>query len=318
MIQLPEMISCGYIENKLMYPHCNPGMEMVLVEEGRLEWAVDNVPEMLNGGMVFFTLPWQVHGSLQIREPRNRIYYALFSLPQPYDTPSTSIRMPTAWGLSAQEETVISSVLVSARRHAWPASELLKNLFQELVVRMDEDSPIAETGARSLLRMMVVELVKIISQTPHAIPLDSPSSRRVRRFLRELICSLDQSWSLESMADSCGIRRTQFATLVKHLTGYPPSQYLNRLRFERACELLRSSPMPITDIAFECGYSSSQYFAESFRKNARMTPSEYRQLLPDLNAIMAANWGHPERRSIADEKKRAESMRSLRRDRPEV
>ena len=111
------------------------------------------------------------------------------------------------------------------------------------------------------------------------------------------------------MAEDCGVKRTQFAKITKQLTGYPPTQYLNRIRFKRACELLRNSDMSITDIAFECGYNTSQYFTETFKKNARITPSEYRRHLPDLNAIMRVNWNYPERRSIADEHQRASRFR---------
>ncbi len=39
MTQMREMISYGHIENKLMYPHRNQGMGIVLVDKGHLEWA---------------------------------------------------------------------------------------------------------------------------------------------------------------------------------------------------------------------------------------------------------------------------------------
>ena len=53
MTQTREIISHGHIENKRMYPHRNPGMEIVLVEQGHLDGAVDQAPETLNPGTVF-------------------------------------------------------------------------------------------------------------------------------------------------------------------------------------------------------------------------------------------------------------------------
>ncbi len=310
MNQLTEIISHGHIENKLMYPHCNPGMEIVLIEEGHLEWAVDNVPEVLDPGMVFFTLPWQVHGSLHVREPRNRIYYVLFSMGESYDTPTDFVRMPKAWGFTRPEEKMLSEVLVSASRHAWPASRLFITLFRELNERLDGASPLDGSGARALLRAIVVELVNIINEAPQNRLYDSPSRERVRSFLNELTHTLDQPWSLDEMADRCRMKRTRFASVVKLLTGYPPAQYLNRIRLEKACSLLRSSKMSITEIALDCGFNSSQYFSEIFRRNVRMTPSEYRRIHPELGAILKESWSHPERRSISQEKKRAAAFQA--------
>ncbi len=91
---------------------------------------------------------------------------------------------------------------------------------------------------------------------------------------------------------------------TRELTGYPPMQYLNRLRFERACALLRNTALQITEIGFSCGYATSQYFAETFKRYARMTPTEYRQNLKTYDDIMRSNWSHPEARSIDDEQKR--------------
>lgn len=310
MEQPKEIISFGRIENRLMYPHCNPGMEIVLVAEGHLEWAVDGVPEVLDPGMVFFTLPWQAHGSLHLREPRNRICYVLFALEEPYERPSERVDMPAVWGLTPEEGRLVSDVLISARRHAWPASGLLTVLFKDLQTRLETDSPIASIGSRSLLRAIVIELVNIISQAPQSQQYNSPSRQRVQKFLDHLTQTLDHRWSLNEMAARCRMKRTRFATLVKQLTGYAPTQYFNRIRLQTACTLLRESQMSMTDIALECGYGSSQYFSESFRHNVRMSPSEYRRRCPELEDIRAVDWSRPEHRSIRQEKQRAAGFQS--------
>ena len=75
--------------------------------------------------------------------------------------------------------------------------------------------------------------------------------------------------------------------------------------------LLRNTDLPVTDIAFTCGFNSSQYFAEVFKKHARMTPSEFRQNLPELEKMMKINWNNPELRSVDDERRRLSKMKAL-------
>ena len=300
-----EIISYGHIENKLMYPHRNQGMEIVLVEKGHLEWAVDRVPEILNPGTVFFTLPWQTHGSLMVREPSNRIFYVLFSLSGGNDSSAETLRFPASLKFSAKEQKVLGRIFASAHRHAWPATPLLKELFPEWIRRLNGSTEVDGVAATSLLRALLVELADIISRSQGEPQWLSPTVRTVKAFLSQVGEQLDHPWTLDEMAAQCGVKRTQFTNITKRLTGYAPAQYLHRVRFDKTCELLRNTDRSITDIAFECGYASSQYFSEAFRKQARITPSEYRRSVPELDAIMQSTWDHPERRSLAEESRRA-------------
>lgn len=55
-----------------------------------------------------------------------------------------------------------------------------------------------------------------------------------------------------------------------------PSSFLSQLRVSRACELLRDSPLNITEIAVECGYESPAAFSRAFRREMRQSPSIFR------------------------------------------
>lgn len=49
----------------------------------------------------------------------------------------------------------------------------------------------------------------------------------------------------------------------------------------RACDLLETTDLPVTKIAFEVGYSSNQALARVFLKHRRMSPSDYRRAVRD-------------------------------------
>jgi len=291
-----------------MYPHRNPGMEIVLVEKGGLEWAVDGVPEVLKPGTVFFTLPWQAHGSMHIREPQNKIYFTLFELHNPCARQGSSILFPPALGFSSEEQDALCRTFITASRHAWSGSELLRQLFPEMIQRLEAGTALEITVAYSLLRTIIADLAQTIQRASDSGSYCSETVARVRDFFKGIGSQLDYPWTLDSMAAHCGIKRTYFSNITRQLSGYPPMQYLSRIRFERSCSLLRNSDFSVTDIAFECGYSSSQYFAETFRKYARMTPTDYRKSLPELERLLEVNWENPEARSVDDERRRREAM----------
>ena len=310
-MQRGRIISYGHIENQLMHPHRNAGMEIVLVEQGHLEWAVDNRPEVLTPGSVFFTLPWQAHGSLFIREPKNRIFYILFELAEPYAAPCASIRFPRSFGFSPSEEKMLSRLFCKTLQHVWAVSATAKQIFPELIRLLDSPSALNASAAMALLRCLILELALSIANQSKPQARESSSATRVRRFLQQLNARIDEDWTLERMAEECGIKRTQFAKICQSVSGYPPLMYLGRLRFEKACELLRETSRSITDITYACGYSSSQYLAASFKKAARMSPSDYRKLSPQLEAILSAGWEKPEWRTREEERHRRQILPSI-------
>jgi AraC family L-rhamnose operon regulatory protein RhaS len=71
---------------------------------------------------------------------------------------------------------------------------------------------------------------------------------------------------------------TALVEYVRAQANLSPMKYLNRCRIEHAGRLLREQPgRSITDVAFDCGFSSSQYFASQFRLHFGCTPRAYRK-----------------------------------------
>jgi AraC family L-rhamnose operon regulatory protein RhaS len=91
--------------------------------------------------------------------------------------------------------------------------------------------------------------------------------------------SAAENWTLDVMAEECGLSRTRFADYCKLLTNMSPVQYLQHLRLEQAAAMLRLPHRgSVTDIAFSCGFNSSQYFSSAFRKRYGHAPGSTAQL----------------------------------------
>ncbi len=74
-----------------------------------------------------------------------------------------------------------------------------------------------------------------------------------------------------------GLSYRQLARHFKSVTGMSPKSYQVRARVAEAGRLLRVTALPVTTIAFELGYSSSQHFATQFQEVNGTTPSSYRK-----------------------------------------
>ena len=106
-------ISYGSLTQKELPLHRNVGMEVVYVSEGRPRWIVDGRAENVPAGSVFFTLPWQAHGS-DARPPRSRYSSGRTPTSSTATTPSTATSgYRTAIG--ANPRRVVRQAVVSQR-----------------------------------------------------------------------------------------------------------------------------------------------------------------------------------------------------------
>ena len=63
---------------------------------------------------------------------------------------------------------------------------------------------------------------------------------------------------------------------MKLRTGMSPYRYVMERRVERACHLLRNSPLPISEIALACGFSSQQHLTSTMTAKLGRTPQQVR------------------------------------------
>lgn len=64
----------------------------------------------------------------------------------------------------------------------------------------------------------------------------------------------------------------------KQETGFTASEYLQKKRLEKSCELLICSDMSIQEIAHQIGYEDTRFFNQIFQKKMKMSPREYRKM----------------------------------------
>lgn len=95
----------------------------------------------------------------------------------------------------------------------------------------------------------------------------------VTAFIRD---HLTEEIGLVHLAALVDLSPWHFCRAFKQSTGVPPHRWVNRLRIERAKELLDDRALSVTDIGAAVGFAGSSQFSRVFRAMAGLTPTAYR------------------------------------------
>jgi AraC family L-rhamnose operon regulatory protein RhaS len=256
--------------------HKNPGLEIVLISKGELRWEIEGREFVIGANTLFYTLPWQAHGGVEEMQPSSEIAYLCVNLQGHHPRPCRQFGFGRALGFSPSEERWISAALTRRRAQAVPAGPQAQPLFDYFLACAGSSSRLGPIRARECLKLVILELADRASVARHTSSPAAGADQRVRDFARALARRHAEPWTLESMSAACGLGRSQFAGLLKKISGDTPVTFLNRLRVQRARELLRGSGRSITEIGLEVGFNSSQYFATVFKEFTGAEPRAFR------------------------------------------
>lgn len=82
--------------------------------------------------------------------------------------------------------------------------------------------------------------------------------------------------SVRGLSKRVNLSPGRLLQLFKKETGWPPMQYLKKLRLKRAEQLLQNTFLSVKEIAFLSGGRDMSHFVRDFKKRYGRTPSEFR------------------------------------------
>ena len=165
-------------------------------------------------------------------------------------------------------------------------SPAIRSALRNLWALCENEGPPSRLLARAAGLEILAELCRL-GGAPLATTKGGLAPWAQRRCLELMRARLSEDISLDELAAEARLSPFHFARMFKQSVGVPPRVYLTRLRMEKACELLETTDLPVTEIAQEVGYSSNQVLARVFTKHQRMSPTDYRRAVRDPLRVIA-------------------------------
>lgn len=254
--------------------HCNEGVKIAYLARGTMTLVLDGDRHELRAGDMFVVRPWQLHAFGDPNVVASQIIWVLFDVG--VRRPHEQWHWPDWLAWTDQDRRRLTHFLSRSEEPFCRSSREVARTFREIdEVVATGDIEGQETRLRLTISMMLLQFMnQLQSQDPGLDSALTSSKRTVQIFLSRLEHALDEDWTLENMAAECNLSRTQFSQHCLALTNMSPVRYLQSLRLDAAKRKLAARSGTVTEIAHECGFSSSQYFATCYRRHFGITPIE--------------------------------------------
>lgn len=264
--------------------------EMYIVRAGRGTSVINRHTYALMRGDVFIVSPGGAHGLMNYEGIETDVFYfqtQLFSRAE-----LAALRqMKGFWKLllydgdSAQDRKNARRLHLSPDQHGE-----VETLIERIRAEICEPPPLGPLLAHQLFFHLLTQLARWHSRTndgarlPARLTADDMRgaesaghhARRLADVVRYCEENLDRPLTVPLMAARMFVSPDHFSRLFTANMGVPPAAYLRNLRLARAQTLLRTTELPVSEIARQIGMRDPDQLSHAFRSSFAISPREYR------------------------------------------
>lgn len=118
---------------------------------------------------------------------------------------------------------------------------------------------------------------RLLSSMPLQSFDDDASLAQISGIVDYITSHVTDSFSMSELSQRVGMSESQFSRYFRRATGNTFTDFVNRLRITRACQLLMETDRYISNVCYDCGFNNVANFNRRFLEIKGMTPKEFRR-----------------------------------------
>jgi AraC-like DNA-binding protein len=239
-------------------------LEVHYLERGEQYWQLGDQTYHMEGGDLFVTMPDEIHSTGGQPVAPGIMYWFGLKLPP---------ERKGMLGLTGKESwEIIRRLLALPCRHFRATSRIKPLLAEILQLHYSSEAFMRTVCMRHLMIRLLLEIIK--AAEAHSGPRVSERMVGIRRMIQN---NPGQKYQLRDLAWQTHLSLSRFKSRFKEEMGMSPWLFIVETRIEAAKKKLFSGNEPITRIAAQLGFASSQHFATVFKRITGVTPKAYRK-----------------------------------------
>ena len=230
-------------------PHNHEYYEIEYILSGSGTYYINDVPYNIERGATFFITPSDFHNFYVSSTDKVEILNVMFSF-------------------SLCDSALLFDLLTSSdtKYTLFEKNGLVENLLFEACAACREGE---DWYATQLVRCLLHKLVKVF---PKNVEISSP----IRNAVLYVHENFQKPITLDKVAKEVGLVPSYLSALFLKETGKNFKSYIDNLRFDFACRLLKYTDGKMVNISYSVGFTDYGNFVRRFKKKYGITPSEYR------------------------------------------
>jgi AraC-like DNA-binding protein len=272
LLNLPGIEEAGitrHVQSRRLSYHRNNGYEICFSYSGIFTWEIrDGGLLRIRGNQMSLTPPeWEHRGNLDQMNPG----HLLFLVINPENMAPLFLEHNEAKYIKRCLEKQAGQIC-RASREVIQTARSLESLWQRARKEPIEEASISLVYQlrRGILLFIHQALESFSRASNPAIPV------QLQEILKFISLHLDEKITIKELSLFSKLSQTNIFHLFKEYAGQSPNDYIQYLRCLKACDQLTGTDKSITKIAYDLGFSSSQYFSQVFKKYTGFTPLSYR------------------------------------------
>lgn len=240
-------------------------MEICFLVRGQQTFRVYGRDYRMQGGDIFIAFPQEVHSSGGTPLEKGELYWLILGVPK-NRTGFLNLPVPQSRALLRQ----LLALKKSGRhfRGTWKMKDLLDAVLTHHDSKPD---PLLAFHLANRVGAFLLEVLQAAKETPAR-----PAPAALEPALRHIRENLTEPLRVPELAATTGLSVPRFKARFKLETGVPPGEYVLRAKVEEARRRLLAKRYSVTRIAYDLGFSSSQYFATVYKRFTNEQPSQTR------------------------------------------
>ncbi len=165
------------------------------------------------------------------------------------------------------------------------AAALVVSLLKDHLQQIQKECRLEKKGwqvyAKAHILLLLAEIVRYCEENKEIggdIKNMYKLYKKVRPVLDYLHAHYTEANTLEELAKIAMMNKSYLCTIFREATNMHIFSYIDQLRINQACALLRTTDASVTEISMQVGYNSVSYFNRSFKKVKGATPLQYRKM----------------------------------------
>lgn len=200
----------------------------------------------------------------------------------PVDVLLTDINMPDCTGLQLHDALRVYRpeclvIYLTGYSEFEYARQALDQRAFAYILKGEGDERVVATVERALRSLDGAEALPEDGVAEGASPEPGDAPDWIRELHAFILANLAEDLSLNRLADFCHFHPVYLSRTYKEATGETLSDYINRVREEKAAQLLRMSDYSVGDIARITGFATDNYFCRWFKKRTGKSPARVQE-----------------------------------------